>query len=80
MNKKLAEILKVLTPEEQAEVHSFAAFLLMRRIGFRKSYPISQSLCEDYIEAIAELEGVEWGDESDEEIISQEYGRPIRWI
>lgn len=78
MNQKLAQLLEKLTPEEQAELETFAAFLVARR-GNKLQWLSDNVSTDELTQLISDSGSFDWLDSPEENVYSIEDGSPIQW-
>jgi hypothetical protein len=79
MNTKLSRLLEKLTPEEQAEVGTFAMFLLARR-GLRKLRVTTDDISTtELMQLFTDSGGFDWLDAPEEDVYSVEDGTAVQW-
>ena len=78
MNTRLSKLLEKLTPAEQAEVETFAAYLLARR-NLRKLQVLTDDISiKELMQLVADSGSFDWLDAPEEDVYSPEDGRPVK--
>jgi len=80
MSHKLARLLAAMTPQEQAEIESFAAFLLARRQLQEMHLATDDVPVEELMSLVASSGSFDWLESEDEDVYSIENGEPVRWV
>ncbi len=70
MKDGLSKLLKSLTPAEQAEVETFAAFLLARRKLKKAQVSTDDVSTEELLQLVTDAGGFEWLDAPEEDVYS----------
>ena len=70
MKAGLSKLLKSLTPAEQAEVETFAAFLLVRRKAGKVRVSADDVSTEELLQLVTDAGGFEWLDAPEEDVYS----------
>ena len=78
MNQRLAQLLEKLTPEEQAELETFAAFLVVRR-GKKLQMLSDDVSTAELTQLVSDAGGFDWLDSPEEDVYSVEDGNAVRW-
>jgi hypothetical protein len=79
MLNSISGLLEKMTPEEQAEVETFAGYLLARRTA-RKLYLLTDEASSQELLKIADRSGsFEWLDAEDEDVYSVHDGDEVEW-
>jgi len=79
MNTNLSRLLEKLTPGEQAEVETFALYVLARR-SFRKLHLVTDDISSDELAHVAAASGgFDWLDAPEEDVFSTEDGAVVQW-
>ena len=79
MNYRFAQLLKHLTPDEEAEVETFTAAILARRAEQEPSVQTDDIAAEELIQLITYSGGFDWLDAPDEDVYSQTDGKAVQW-
>lgn len=79
MNNRLARLLEKLTPQEQAELETFAMFVLVRRRLQKLQVRIDDISTEELVRLAMDSGGFDWLDAPEEDVYSIEDGRAARW-
>jgi hypothetical protein len=78
MNQNLVQLLEKLTHEEQAELETFAAFLVGRRD--KKLLLLSDDVSTDQLTHLVSDSGeFAWLDAPEEDVYFLEDGQPVQW-
>ena len=78
MNTRLSKLLEKLTPAEQAEVATFAAFLLARRDLGKPQLLTDDVSTEELTRLAADSGSFDWLDAPEEDVYSPEDGRAVK--
>jgi hypothetical protein len=78
MNTRLSKLLEKLTPAEQAEVATFAAFLLARRNREKLQLLTDEASAGELVQLAADSGSFDWLDAPEEDVYSLEDGRPVK--
>ncbi len=78
MSHQLTRLLAAMTPQEQAEIESFAAFLLARRQLQKLHLATDDVPVEELVSLVAASGSFDWLG-SEEDVYSIEDGEPVRW-
>jgi hypothetical protein len=79
MTKTLSQFLEKMTPQEQAEVETFAAFLIARR-KLRKPQVLTDDISTQELMRLVENSGsFDWLDDEKEDIYSVDDGESVQW-
>jgi hypothetical protein len=79
MNPQLNKLLEKLTPAEQAEVATFAAYLLSRRSLGKKGVLSDEISTGELTQLVLDSGGFDWLDAPEEDVYSPEDGSPVQW-
>ena len=79
MKTGLSKLLERLTPAEQAEVETFAAFLLARRKLKKVQVSTDDVSTAELLQLVTNAEGFEWLDASEEDVYSATDGDAVQW-
>jgi hypothetical protein len=79
MNTRLSKLLEKLTPAEQAEVETFAAFLLARRSREQLQLLTDEASAQELAQLAADSGSFDWLDAPEEDVYSLEDGQEVRW-
>ena len=79
MKAGLAKLLNRLTPSEQAEVETFAAFLLARRKAGKLQVSTDDVSTEELLQLVTDAGGFEWLDAPEEDVYSAADGNAVQW-
>ena len=80
MKAGLANLLNSLTPAEQAEVETFAAFLLARRKLKNVQVSTDDVSTEELLQLVADSGGFAWLDAPEEDVYSAADGDAVQWL
>jgi hypothetical protein len=73
-------MLAALTPQEQAEIEIFAAFLLARR-RLQKPRLVTDDISVEELMTLVEVSGsFDWLVSEEEDVYSVEDGEPVQWV
>ncbi len=79
MKAGLSKLLESLTPAEQAEVETFAAFLLARR-KLKKAHVFTDDVStQELLQLVINAAGFEWLDAPEEDVYSAADGDAVQW-
>lgn len=79
MTDTFREVLEKMTPEEQAEVETFAEYLLMRR-KTKKTYVLTDDASSQELLKIADQAGsFDWLNAAEEDVYSIHDGDEVEW-
>ena len=79
MKAGLSKLLKSLTPAEQDEVETFAAFLLARRKVGKVRVFTNDVSTEELLQLVADSGRFEWLDAPEEDVYSAADGDAVQW-
>ena len=79
MKDDFSKLLKSLTPAEQAEVETFASFLLARRKLKKVHVSTDDVSTEELLQLVTDAEGFEWLDAPEEDVYSAADGDAVQW-
>jgi len=79
MSNKLSRLLENLTPEEQAEVETFAIFLLARRSLHTLRVTTDDISTTEQMQLATDSGGFDWLDAPEEDAYSIKDGEAVRW-
>ena len=79
MKAGLSKLLENLTPAEQAEVETFAAFLLSRRKLKNVKVLTDDASTEEILQLVTDARGFEWLDVPEEDVYSAADGDAVQW-
>jgi hypothetical protein len=79
MSNKLSRLLEKLTPEEQAEVGTFAMFLLARRSLHKLRVTTDDISTTELMQLVTDSGGFDWLDAPEEDVYSIKDGKAVRW-
>ncbi len=79
MKAALSKLLEGLTPAEQAEVETFAAFLLARRGSKKHKLLTDEVSTEELLQLVTDAGGFEWLDAPEEDVYSAADGDAVQW-
>jgi hypothetical protein len=79
MSPKLTQLLAEMTPQEQAEVETFAAFVLVRR-HLQQPQVLTDDISVQELTALVAASGsFDWLDAEEEDIYSMADGEAVQW-
>ncbi len=78
MPQRLPQLLKELTPQEQAQVKTFAAFILARRKLQQPQLLTNDLSVQELTELVASAGSFEWLEE-EEDVYSSDDGEAVQW-
>lgn len=78
MLQRLSQLLKELTPQEQTQVETFAAFILARRKLQQPQLLTNDPSVQELTELVASAGSFEWLEE-EEDIYSPDDGERVQW-
>ncbi len=79
MKAGLSKLLQSLTLAEQAEVETFAAFLLARRKLKKVQVSTDDVSTEELLQLVTDAGGFEWLDAPEEDVYSATDGDAVQW-
>ena len=80
MTGNMIGLLEKMTPEEQAEVETFAAFVIARRKA-KKQKILTNEIPTQELMALVETSGsFDWLDTDEENVYSIEDGEEVEWV
>lgn len=79
MNNRFEQLLKSLTPEEEAEVETFAAAIVARRDCQDTPWQADDIATEELVRLTADSGGFDWLDAPEEDIYSLTDGKAAQW-
>jgi len=79
MKAGLSKLLEGLTPAEQTEVETFAAFLLARRRLKKHKVSTDDVSTEELMQLVMDAGGFDWLDAPEEDVYSAADGNPVQW-
>ena len=80
MTGNMIGLLEKMTPEEQAEVETFAAFVIARRKA-KKQKILTNEIPTQELMALVETSGsFDWLDTDEEDVYSIEDGEEVEWV
>ena len=79
MSPKLVQLLEKMSPQEQAEVEDFAAFILARRHLQQPRMLTDDISVQELMECVAKSGSFDWLEADEENIYSVEDGEPVQW-
>jgi hypothetical protein len=79
MSPRLTQLLEEMTPQEQAEVESFATFVIIRRQLRMPQLLTDDISVQELTELVTASGSFDWLDAEGENIYSVEDGEAVRW-
>lgn len=79
MDGTLSRLLQSLTIDEQAEVETFAMFILARRKLHKLEIATEDISAEELMQLVADSGSFDWLDAPEEDVYSVEDGQTIQW-
>jgi len=79
MSQRLPQLLAELTPQERAEVETFAAFVLARRKLQQPQLLTDDISVQELTELVASSGSFDWLEAKEEDIYSTEDGEAVQW-
>lgn len=79
MNTTIAKLLEKLTPGEQAEIATFAMFILARRKLRKLEIATDDIPTEELMQLVENAGSFDWLDAAEEDVYSTEDGAEVRW-
>ena len=79
MFRTLDRLVEKMTPDEQAEVETFAAFVLTRRNLLSVQPPTNDIPVRELTELVSRAGGFDWLEADEEDIYSADDGEEARW-
>ena len=80
MKAGLSKLLNSLTPTEQAEVETYAAFLLARRKLKKVQVLTDDVSTEELLQLVTDAGGFEWLDALGEDVYTAGDGDAVQWL
>ena len=77
--KKLSELLENMTPQERAELETFAAFMITRRELRNLSVLTDDIPTQELMQLVMESGSFDWLDAKEEDVYSIEDGEGVKW-
>ncbi|MFQ5605618.1 MAG: hypothetical protein ACE5HS_20290 [bacterium] len=79
MTKKFIKLLDKMTPQEQAEVEAFAAFVVTRR-KLKKLQVLTDDIpTKELMQLVEDSGSFDWLDSESEDLYSLEDGEAVKW-
>ena len=78
--KRLSQLLENMTPQERAEVETFAAFVIARRKFHTLSVLTDDIPTQELMQLVTESGSFDWLDTKEEDVYSSEDGEAIKWL
>ena len=78
--KKLSQLLENMTPQERAEVETFAAFMIARRKLHNLSVLTDDIPTQELMQLVTESGSFDWLDAKEEDVYSCEDGEAVKWL
>jgi len=79
MSSKLMQLLELMTPQERAEVETFAAFVMVRRHIQQPQLLSDDISVQELTELVAAAGSFDWLNAEEEDIYSVEDGESVQW-
>jgi len=79
MSPRLTQLVEEMTPQEQAEVEAFAAFVIVRRRLRQPQFLTDDIAAQEMTELVAGAGSFDWLAAEEEDIYSFEDGEAIQW-
>lgn len=79
MTKKLAELFDQMTAEEQAEIETFALFLISRRKLQRQKLLTDDISIRELMQLVESAGGFDWLASEEEDVYSLKDGEAVKW-
>ena len=79
MSQRLPQLLEELTPQERAEVETFAAFIITRRKLQQPQLLTDDISAQELTELVASSGSFDWLEAEEENIYSIEDGEAVQW-
>ena len=79
MSPRLTQLLEEMTPQEQAEVEAFAAFVMVRRHLQQPPLLSDDISIQELTELVAVSGSFDWLNAAEEDIYSMEDGETVQW-
>ncbi|MGB0387227.1 MAG: hypothetical protein ACPGWR_20610 [Ardenticatenaceae bacterium] len=79
MPRQLVQLLEKMTPQEQAEVTSFAAFVMTRRKLGEPQFLTDDVSTQELMRLVTEAGSFDWLDASEEDVYSINDGEAVQW-
>lgn len=79
MSPRLTQLVGEMTPQEQAEVEAFAAFVIVRRRLQQPQFFTDDIGVQEMTELVAAAGGFDWLAAEEENIYSFEDGEAVQW-
>ena len=79
MSSKLMQLLDAMTPQEQAEVEAFAAFVIVRRQLQQPQLLTDDISVQELTELVAASGSFDWLSAEEEDMYSIEDGEAVQW-
>lgn len=79
MSPRLTQLVEEMTPQEQAEVEAFAAFVIVRRRLQQPQFLTDDISAQEMAELVATASSFDWLATKEEDIYSIEDGEAVQW-
>ncbi len=79
MSQRLPQLLEELTPQERAEVETFAAFVIARRKLQQPQLLTDDISVQELTELVASSGSFDWLEAKEEDVYSIEDGEAVQW-
>ena len=80
ITKRLSQLLETMTPQERAEVETFAAFVIARRKLHNLSVLTDDIPTQELMQLVTESGSFDWLDAKEEDVYSCEDGEAVKWL
>jgi hypothetical protein len=80
ITKRLSQLLENMTPQERAEVETFAAFVITRRKLQHLSVLTNDIPTQELMQLVMESGSFNWLDAKKEDVYSSEDGEAVKWL
>ena len=80
ISKKLSQLLENMTPQERAELETFAAFMITRRKLQHLSVLTDDVPTQELMQLVMESGSFDWLDSKEEDVYSIEDGEAVKWL
>ena len=78
--KRLSQLLENMTPQERAEVETFATFVIARRKLHTLSVLTDDIPTQELMQLVMESGSFDWLDAKEEDVYSIEDGKGVKWL
>jgi hypothetical protein len=80
ISKRISQLLENMTPQERAEVETFAAFVIARRKLGKISFLTDDIPTQELMQLVMESGSFDWLDAKEEGVYSIEDGGEVKWL